>query len=429
MYGGTEKKVTVRMAHRIRAFALLGTLMLGAMAGAAEPSGAAAQESRACGKIGTWYDPATGRTLAVAPLMASLARRPVVLLGEEHDNEEHHRWQLQTLAALHAWRPAVVVGFEMFPRRVQPVLDRWADGSLTVPDFLVQSDWEKVWGFDPDLYLPLFHFVRQNRLSMIGLNVERSLIARIGRVGWDAIPADQRAGLATPAMASEGYLRSLADLWTKSHQRHGAGATEEQAAEPEATDPDAVMEDENFRHFVAAQQTWDRAMAEALADARRKRPDSLIVGVMGQGHAEYGYGVPHQLKDIGLADSAVLLPVESTTACQGLAPNIADAVFIVAPRDRSKKPDDRPRLGVRIEAVEQGILITSVIKGSIAEASELAAKDIVLQAAGLPVRTVSELVAIVGRQAPGTWLPLLVRRGGAEIEIVAKFPAAPRKTK
>ena len=34
--------------------------------------------------------------------MAALARRPVVLLGEQHDNAEHHRWQLQMLAALRA---------------------------------------------------------------------------------------------------------------------------------------------------------------------------------------------------------------------------------------------------------------------------------------------------------------------------------------
>ncbi|MCK7515243.1 MAG: ChaN family lipoprotein [Desulfobacterales bacterium] len=65
-----------------------------------------------------------------APLVAAMAQREAVLLGEQHDDADHHRWQLQMLAALHAQRPNMVIGFEMFPRRVQPALDRWVAGEL-----------------------------------------------------------------------------------------------------------------------------------------------------------------------------------------------------------------------------------------------------------------------------------------------------------
>jgi len=34
----------------------------------------------------------------------------------------------------------------------------------------------------------------------------------------------------------------------------------------------------------------------------------------------------------------------------------------------------------------------------------------------------TDLVEIVQRQAPGTWLPLAIRRGADELEFVAKFP-------
>ncbi len=69
-------------------------------------------------------------------LLAAMAGRAVVLLGEQHDDMDHHRWQLQTLATLHTLRPRMVIGFEMFPRRVQPVLDRWVAGELTEAEFL-----------------------------------------------------------------------------------------------------------------------------------------------------------------------------------------------------------------------------------------------------------------------------------------------------
>lgn len=421
----------MQIAFSFRALVLSGVLLLSSATFAAEPI---APDTRACGRIGTWFDPATGKTIAPAPLMASLARRSVILLGEEHDNAEHHRWQLHMLASLHAHNPELIVGFEMFPRRVQSALDAWVAGKLDAKEFLKQSDWGKVWGFHPDLYMPLFHFARQNRLSMIGLNVDRSVIARIGREGWDAVPVEQRGGVSKPAAASDAYRRNLADIWIKSHRKPGADKSGKSEATPDpASDPASVLEDDAFKRFVGAQQTWDRAMAQALAgslaDARKKRPDALVVGVMGQGHAEYGHGVPHQLKDLGVADMAVLLPVEAPTACDNLPKNIADAVFIVAPRDRSRKAPSKPRLGVMIETTNEGVRITRVVEGSVAAASELAAKDIVISAAGQPVKKISELIAIIGRQAPGTWLPLLIRRDDKEIELVAKFPSSFKKPK
>lgn len=350
--------------------------------------------------------------------MASLARRPVVLLGEQHDNAEHHRWQLHMLAALHAHNPNVIVGFEMFPRRTQPALDQWAAGAFDVQKFLTESDWRTVWGFDPDLYLPLFHFVRQNRLAMIALNVDRALVARVGREGWAAIPADQRDGLSNPAAASEPYLNYLAGVFTDSHPQKkrtsekGAGLA-------------SVREEDDFKRFVAAQLTWDRAMAEALAEARRKRPASLVIGILGEGHARFGHGVPHQLADLGITDSAILLPVEPDTACNGLPATIADAVFVVAPPQRVDEAPPKPRLGVMIGKSDKGVRIIRVVKASVAEASGLAASDIVVSAAGRPIEKVSQLIAIIGRQAPGTWLPLTIRRAGKELEMVAKFPAEP----
>ena len=54
----------------------------------------------------TWLRLAGDRPAAAAPadLIADMAARDVVLLGEHHDVADHHHWQLHTLAALHARR-------------------------------------------------------------------------------------------------------------------------------------------------------------------------------------------------------------------------------------------------------------------------------------------------------------------------------------
>jgi len=405
--------------------AALAALLLAGPAAADVPAGASVG---ACGQVGTWLVPATGKTASPATVTAALARRAVVLLGEQHDNADHHRWQLQMLAALHAYRPDMAVGFEMFPRRVQPVLDRWAAGAIDAGQFLRDTDWETVWGFDSGLYMPLFHFVRQNRLAMVALNVDRSLISRVGKEGWAAIPAADRSGLSDPAPAGDAYLRFLAGVFADSHGRKAAAEAEKPDAPVTDAEFSKMRQNEDFKRFVQAQLTWDRAMAEAIAEARRKRPASLVVGILGQGHARFGYGVPHQLADLGIADVAVVLPEEPDEACKGLPAGLADAVFVVAPPPPVAEGPPKPRLGVMIERAEGGVRILQVVKGSVAEASSLAASDIVVSAAGRPIEKVAQLIAIVRRQAPGTWLPLTIRRGGKEIEVVAKFPPeAPAK--
>ncbi len=360
-----------------------------------------------CVPVAAWVAPG-GDRLAARDVLSRAARASVVLLGESHDSAEHHRWQLQTLAALHALRPDLVLGFEAFPRRVQPALDRWVAGELSEEEFLAQSDWRNVWRVDAALYLPLFHFARMQRIPMLALNVEQSLTREITRKGYDAVPAERREGVGRPAPASEAYLDWLLPVWGE-HERPGG-----KPAKLDRDDPD-------FRRFVESQTTWDRAMAEALAAAARRPGAPLVIGIMGRGHVAHGYGVPHQLKALGIADPATLLPWDRGAECKKLVAGLADAVFGLAePADA--RAQARPRLGVYLEAVNEGVRILKVEKGSPAEAAGVRDGDLLSEIAGVTPKQVGDVVEVVQRQAPGTWLPLKVRRGAATLELVAKFP-------
>jgi S1-C subfamily serine protease len=58
-------------------------------------------------------------------------------------------------------------------------------------------------------------------------------------------------------------------------------------------------------------------------------------------------------------------------------------------------------------------------------ATGIEAGDVIVEAAGLPVAGGGDLIATVKRQSPGTWLPLKIRRAGATIDRVARFPPRP----
>jgi uncharacterized iron-regulated protein len=338
-------------------------------------------------------------------LLARLAGRPVVLLGEGHDIPEHHRWQLHTVAALHARQPRMVMAFEMFPRGVQPVLDRWVRGELSEAELLRATEWQRNWGYDAQMYLPLFHFARMHRIPMVALNVDRDFSRAVGEKGYDALPPEWRAEVGRPAPPQPAYEEFL----FASFAQHGAGER-------------ARRDDPAFRRFLEAQQVWDRAMAERIATARASDPAALVVGIMGTGHLMNGWGVPHQLRALGVADPAVLLPWEPENDCQRLRPGYADAVFGLAARE---EPDAaRPRLGLWLAAASGGVQIRRIEKGGLGEQAGLRVGDLLVEIAGRAPAEPADVSEAVQRQAPGTWLPLKVRRDGRTVEVIARFPPA-----
>lgn len=270
-------------------------------------------------KPGTWLDPQTAKELSHADLVRRLAGKRAVLLGETHDRYDIHRWQLHVAASLLAPGRPLVMGFEMFPRRVQPALDAWVAGDLDTAAFLEHSEWATVWGFPPELYLPLFHFCRQFRVPMKALNCRRPLVTEVGKLGWEAIPEADRDGVTPARPATPAHRQYLFDIT-------GGGSPTRKAGSADSPD---------FDRFVRAQQTWDRAFACNIAEALTETPDALVIGIIGRGHLEFGHGTPYQLADLGITDVAVLLPADDETFNSERCAGIADAVFRLDTHDKA----------------------------------------------------------------------------------------------
>lgn len=353
-----------------------------------------------CLAPGDWRTSA-GEKIPTDRLFDALASAEVVLLGESHDRMEHHRWQLHTLAALHARRPDMAIALEMLPRSAQPALDAWVAGELDERTFLDQSDWSRAWGFDAQLYLPILHFARMHRIPVLAINLERSLVGRLTSEGWEAVPEEERYRITAPAAPSPAYRDYLASVL--------------------AEHPTGVEDGGDLERFVAAQLVWDRAMAAGLAEAIAG--GTLAVGLMGRGHVEYGYGVPHQLIDLGIREPRILLPWEIDSDCSLPEPGLADAVFALA-SGTSHEPPRPLLLGVRIENDPAGVKIQFVMEESVAEAAGLQVDDVLTSAGGLPLTSTGDLVSVIRRQQPGHVVPLRVLREGEEIELLARFPAS-----
>lgn len=275
---------------------------------------AAPDEAPNCGLSAGWTIPGDGR-IEASELLDEVARRAVVLLGERHDDDAHHRWQHETLQALHQRRAEIVLGLEMFPRRVQPALDAWVRGELDEAQFLRDSDWDNVWRFDAELYMDIFRYAREHRVPMRALNVEAAFTNAVGRNGFDSTAPHEREGVTRPAEASERYANWLGRIFRMHDFSVAADAR--------------GGERRTLGNFIEAQLVWDRAMAQAIRDALIEFPGALVVSLIGSGHLRHGHGVAHQLNDLGVSDHATLLPWDGRSDCRELVTGLADAVYAI----------------------------------------------------------------------------------------------------
>lgn len=398
----------------------LGVCCLSLLSSVAYASTDAGTDSDQCIPHNAVVLPGSDRSISHVDLIHRVKDEPVVLLGEYHDNIEHHRWQLQMISGLYTLNRNLVLGFEMFPREVQPVLDQWVAGELSEKEFLKAAKWAEYWRFDKDLYVDLFHFARMNSIPMVALNVDRGLIRKVGKKGWDNIPVEEREGVGKAKAASQGYREMLAGVFMRHDTTHDSkeAPTDFEAAIKK------ILESPGFNRFVESQSAWDRAMAEGIAAGAGLREGAQVVAVMGSGHMMSNFGVPEQLQDLGYAKPAVLIPWDTEFKCEFVSADFADAIIgLRTLRWSQVTKKNHPRLGVYLDQTDKGVAITGVVDGSIAEKLQMKEGDIIVDMAGKPVSTVEEVIKTVKATQFGTWLPFTVLRGDKErVDMVAKFP-------
>jgi len=362
-----------------------------------------------------WHIVGDKQQQSTQDIIKSLAASSVVLLGEFHDNVLHHDWELATITALFNQRSSLAIGLEMLPRSAQPALDRWIRGDTNEETFLKESKWYEYWKFDAELYLPILRFARMSNIPIYGINVEQDLKKEVKEKGWHNIPKERRDGLTDPAVPSDAYLAMLASTFAL----HGHGGS--QAKDKKSTDLGELKKNSGFKRFIQGQQLWDRAMAQSIDVLIKEMPERQIVALMGSGHLMNGFGVPHQLQDLGVNSVKTLIPWEQGYDCEMLTPDLASAVYGMPKLPRSGF-SGKQMLGVHIEPAKKGVKVSKVIDDSLAQTAGLEKGDVLVELAGVKIKRVIEVIDIVRKMQAGTWLPIVFLRGDEKISIVAKFP-------
>lgn len=245
--------------------------------------------------LGMIRDMSDGQILTPRQLIERLKDVPRVLVGEQHDNPDHHALELWLLQALIDQRPQGSVLLEMLTPEQQPAVDRTQASILQgvippdLPDALV---WQKGW--DWTLYGSLMRFALAQPFPVLSANLGAEEVAAIYH---------QRPALSGLHSTSTQVVERLLAQIRESHC--------------------GLLPEDALPAMLAVQQQRDRRMARSLMEA--PTPALLLAGGY---HVVKDLGVPLHLADLGSPEGVrVLLLVQ---AGNDVPPGSADYVWYTA---------------------------------------------------------------------------------------------------
>jgi uncharacterized iron-regulated protein len=223
--------------------------------------------------VGRIWDVRRGAYADADAVWRTLRSARIVLLGEKHDNPDHHRLQAAALRAIVAGGRHPAVAFEMFDRDQQPSIDHdRADPSATAEGLGRATEWASTGWPSFELYLPIVVVAFENRLPIVAANIPSKRVRVLVHEGTRALEPDL-LGLELDREFPQALEASLEGELRASH----CGQL-----------PDAMI-----GGMALAQHARDAHMARAALGA--DHGDGTVV-IAGDGHVRLDRGIPYYLQ-------------------------------------------------------------------------------------------------------------------------------------
>ena len=340
---------------------------------------------------------AVDAVLHLPEIISRIADKPIVYVGEKHDRYGDHLIQLDVIKGLHQRHPKLAIGMEMFQRRYQEALDEYISGAIDEQTFLRRSHYFTTWRFNYYLYRDILLYARANKIPVIALNQDNELVSKVAEVGIEKLRPEERAKIPEELVFEDAEYEKRIRRVFEVHQ----------------TDLPGSKAPRVFEYFYQAQLVWDETMAETISTFVADHPDYHLVILAGNGHLEYGSGIPKRARRRSGKDYATVLPAPGEPVEAGLAD------FIVFPS--TIEASEPPKLGVMLDTSEDQLKVTGFTHGSGAKAAGMAKGDIIRGVDGQQVENIDDLKASLFIRQVGDTLGVMVQRGTKELELKVKL--------
>lgn len=249
-------------------------------------------EHRSHPLAGKILEPRTGRFVDEGALAEAVAAADFVLLGETHDNPDHHLLQARLVRHIISSGRRPAVAFEMLTADQQEAVDAAIARAPKDPDALAAAvRWKKSGWPDFEYYRPIFAAALEAGMPIVAANLPRETVKGLFANGAGVLDEGLRERLAREEPLPEAVLEELRAEMRDSH----CGAL-----------PPAIVDS-----LVLAQRARDAKMAERMLAAGETRGAVLITGT---GHARLHRGVPTVLAKDAPARRTVSVAMVEVTA-------------------------------------------------------------------------------------------------------------------
>lgn len=296
----------------------------------------------------------------LSKVIESVSEKKIVYVGEFHEVFAHHAVQLDIIRGLYRNNKKIAVGMEMFQKPFQKTLDDYMAERIDEKEFLERSEYFKRWSFDYNLYKPILDFARLNKIPVVGLNMEQEIIEKVSEKGMDSLTDEEiKAVPAEMDYSDEKYRERMNDVF-RMHKD---------------------WEKKKFDYFYQSQILWDETMSQSIDGFLRKNPDHQIVVIAGQGHLQYGSGIPRRTyRRNGESYAIVLIDADID---KGIADHVIFPKYV--------EGTVSPKLMVILNEKEGRLTITGFPDVSVSENAGMRAGDVIISMDGVPVSSVEEL--------------------------------------
>ncbi|TGM01503.1 ChaN family lipoprotein [Leptospira jelokensis] len=223
----------------------------------------------------------TLETVTIDEILKEIPKVDVIVLGEEHDNSDLHRFY-ETLFQKTLSVSSISLSLEMLEKDQQMVVDEFLFGTISESQFLNSIvHWKN---FKSD-YLPLVKTAKENHCAVVAANPPRRYVNLISKKGLLAYRDFSKTALSFLPQAytiekflSMEYKQRLSALFgSQEHNSHHKI---------------------NVEFMILSQATWDQGMAEAIS-AEIHRSGKKVLHLNGRFHSDRNGGVVSRLREMG----------------------------------------------------------------------------------------------------------------------------------
>jgi len=232
-----------------------------------------APEGRAHPLVGRIWDTKARRFVTSDDVVAGLTGARYVLLGERHDNPDHHRVQAALLRALLAAGRRPAVAFEMFTADDAAAIARHlATAPRDAAGLSAAVDWKRSGWPDWAYYEPIAQAALDAGLPIVAGNLAPSTVRALARGNRRALPDGLAARYALDQPLPDGGQAALTTEIYEAHCGH--------------------IPADRMDGMVLAQRARDATLADGMLKTTR---DGAVL-IAGAGHVRTDRGVPSYLR-------------------------------------------------------------------------------------------------------------------------------------